>query len=203
MREYQSNSHKSREAATEAAAERRAKKVVTGNVKLKKNDGRKIASMFISEDIRSVKTYVIEEVIVPMIKNGIVEAGKTFIEMIFLGEDRRDRRRSGNLSDRVSYRRYYDDRNSGTSHRVSSSSSQFEYRDPIFDNRGDAERVLLELKGIRDDYGIVKVGDMYDLMGEVAPHTAFDYGWTDLSRAEIRRCREGYEIILPKAMAID
>lgn len=202
MREYKSNSHKSREIATETEHEKRAKKVVTGDVVIKKNEGRKIANMFISEDIRTVKTYVIEEVIVPMIRNGIVEAGKTFIEMMFLGSDRSEKRRTS-LSDRVSYRRYYDDRNSLRYDEPVSTSDKFDYRDIVLKNRVDAERVILDMKGILKEYKIVRVGDLYDLVDETPPHTAFDYGWTDLSRAAIKPVRNGYMIILPKAMPID
>lgn len=202
MREYKSNSHKSREIATEAEHEKRAKKVVTGDVVIKKNEGRKIANMFISEDIRTVKTYVIEEVIVPMIRNGIVEAGKTFIEMMFLGSDRSEKRRTS-LGDRVSYRRYYDDRNSLRYDEPVSTSDKFDYRDIVLKNRVDAERVILDMKGILKEYKIVRVGDLYDLVDEAPPHTAFDYGWTDLSRAAIKPVRNGYMIILPKAMPID
>lgn len=202
MREYQSNSHKSKELATEAVTERRAKKVVTGTVKTKKNEGRKIANMFISEDINSVKTYVVEEVIIPMIKNGIVEAGKTFIEMIFLGSERGERRRT-TLGDRVSYRRYYDDRNSIRYDPSPIVSNKFDYKDIVLENRGDAESVLLEMRAIIKEYGIVKVGDLYDLIDEPAPHTAFNYGWTDLSRAAVKPVKDGYMLILPRAMAID
>lgn len=202
MREYQSNSHKSRELATEVETEKRAKKVVTGDVAIKKNEGRKIVSMFVSEDVHSVKNYVVEEVIVPMIKNGIVEAAKTFIEMIFLGSDKTERRRTS-LGDRVSYRRYYDDRNSIRYEDPVSSSNKFDYRDIVLKKRVDAERVILEMKGILKGYGIVRIGDLYDLVDENPPHTAFDYGWTDLSRAAVKPVRDGYMIVLPKAMPID
>lgn len=202
MREYQSNSHKSRELATEVETEKRAKKVVTGDVAIKKNEGRKVVSMFVSEDVHSVKNYVVEEVIVPMIKNGIVEAAKTFIEMIFLGSDKTERRRTS-LGDRVSYRRYYDDRNSIRYEDPVSSSNKFDYRDIVLKKRVDAERVILEMKGILKGYGIVRIGDLYDLVDETPPHTAFDYGWTDLSRAAVKPVRDGYMIVLPKAMPID
>lgn len=204
MREYQSNSHKSRELTTETSAEKRAKKVVTGTVKIKKNEGRKIANMFISEDINSVRSYVIEEVIIPMIKNGIVEAGKTFIEMIFFGSDRGSDRRATGLSDRVSYRRFYDDRNNVRYESSPVISNKFDYKDIVLSSERDARNVLLEMKGILKTYGLVRIGDLYDILGdESVPHTAFDYGWTDLSHTEIRRVRDGYLLVLPKAMDIN
>ena len=54
-----------------------------------------------------------------------------------------------------------------------------------------------------DQYGVVKVADMYDAAGLTAPFTANKYGWTSLRNAETVRVRDGYIIKLPKAMPLD
>ena len=51
--DYQSNSHRSKELPAETTtekAEKRVEKVVKGKVKTKRNEGRKLANIFISED---------------------------------------------------------------------------------------------------------------------------------------------------------
>ena len=68
MTEYQSNSHKSKEARTEVPRETRVQKVVSGKVTTKKNDGRKFADIFVSEDVSNVKSYLFMDVLVPAIK---------------------------------------------------------------------------------------------------------------------------------------
>ena len=47
MKDYQPNSHRSKE---EASKEKKIEKVVNGKVKTRKNEGRKLANMFSSED---------------------------------------------------------------------------------------------------------------------------------------------------------
>ena len=49
MAEYQSNSHKSKEEVA-TTGEKRVKKVVSGNVRTKKNEGRRLMNLFVSED---------------------------------------------------------------------------------------------------------------------------------------------------------
>ena len=88
MAEYQSNSHKSKAERAEiakAAEEKKVKKVVSGKVKTKKNDGRKLASMFISEDAADVKSYVIMDVLIPAIKKAISDIVTDGIDMILYG----------------------------------------------------------------------------------------------------------------------
>ena len=199
MQEYVSNSHKSKQ---EAAAEEKKeiKKVVSGKVKTKKNDGRKFANIFISEDAANVKSYVFMDVLVPAIKKAVVDIVTDGINMVFYGDTNgggRSKNRSGN---KVSYRAYYDDdrrdrRDSGT--RVG---NRFDYDDLIFDSRGEAEAVLSQMDEVIDRYDFVTVADMYDMADLTAPYTANKYGWDNLRNAEVIRERGGgYIIKLPKA----
>ena len=50
---------------------------------------------------------------------------------------------------------------------------------------------------------MVTVADMYDMADVPAPFTSSKYGWTNISRAETKRVRDGYILELPKAMPID
>lgn len=203
MREYQPNSHKSKEeaAVAETNKERKVRKVVSGNVKTKKNDKRKLANIFISDEAANVKSYVFMDVLVPAIKKAISDIVTDGIDMILYGESRDRKRKS---SDKVSYRNYYDDRrgdrrDSG----YRSGSGRFDYDDLVFDTRGEAEAVREEMLDVIDRYGFVTVADMYDMADLSAPYTSSKYGWTNIRTAEVVRVRNGYILKLPKAMPID
>lgn len=202
MREYQPNSHKSKEeaAATETNKERKVRKVVSGNVKTKKNDKRKLANIFISDEAANVKSYVFMDVLVPAIKKAISDIVTDGIDMILYGESRDRKRKS---SDKVSYRNYYDDRRGERRDSGYRSGSRFDYDDLVFDTRGEAEAVREEMLDVIDRYGFVTVADMYDMADLSAPYTSSKYGWTNIRTAEVVRVRNGYILKLPKAMPID
>ena len=54
-----------------------------------------------------------------------------------------------------------------------------------------------------DVYGIVSVGDYYDLVGIQGDYTSENYGWTNIRNAQVVRVREGYMIKLPIALPIN
>ena len=202
MREYQPNSRKSKEEVTTNAAskEKRVQKVVSGKVKTKSNEGRKLASMFISEDATNVKSYVVMDVLVPAIKKAISDIVTDGIDMILYGGNHGSKHKSGN---KISYRNYYDDKRDdrrGDSYR---SRGRFDYDDLVFDSRGECEAVREQMVDVIETYGFVTVADMYDMADLPAPYTSSKYGWTNIRTAETVRVRDGYVLKLPKAMPID
>lgn len=204
MTEYQSNSHKSKEGRAEATREKRVQKVVSGKVTTKKNDGRKLANIFVSEDVSNVKTYIFMDVLVPAIKKLISDVARDGVDMLLYGRTGGSGKRSS--SSNVSYRKYYDDRRDDRYSGSSNNRNRFDYDDLGFERRGDAEVVLDHLQAIADEYGIARVADLYDLADVTAPYTSNRYGWTKeaLRNVHANRSRDGkYVLDLPKAMQID
>ena len=71
---YTPNSHKYKEQQNASPTEeKKVTKVVNGPVKTKRNDVRKLADIFISEDISNVKSYIFMDVLVPAIKKAIYD----------------------------------------------------------------------------------------------------------------------------------
>lgn len=209
MSNYQSNSHKSKALQNETPREKRVEKVVKGKVKTKKNEGRKLANIFISEDAANVKSYVFMDVLVPAIKKAVSDIVRDGIDMILYGEtDHRDRRRRNSRSDRVSFRDYdrdYDRARDRDRDRRSSR-NRFDYDDITFETRGEAELVRDRMLDVADEYGMVTVADMYDMADISVPYTAANYGWmkSALDYIEIKRTRDGeYVLKMRKAMPID
>ena len=203
--EYKPNSHKYK--AEQAAkrneqSEKKIEKVVSGTAKTKKkSEISKIKDIFISEDASNVKSYVLMEVLIPAMKKAVSDIVTNGIDMILYGEEGGSRRRAP--SERVSYRRYYDQRDDRSIDRVRTRTG-YSYDDIIVANRGEAEEVLSRMDELIDQYGVVSVGDLYDLVGITGNYTDQKYGWTNIRTAEPQRLRDGgYMLKLPKALPID
>lgn len=196
------NSHryKAEQKAKTDDREKKVEKVVTGKVITKKKSGlRKFADEFISDDAKNVKSYVLGEVLIPAIKKAISDIVTDGIDMILYGESRRGGRRS--TADKVSYRSYSD--YSRPRETRAATTSRYSYDDIILATRGEAEDVLARMDELMDTYGLVRVADLYDLVGITGDYTDNKYGWTSIRTAEIVRVREGYAIKMPRAIPID
>ena len=202
---YTPNSHKYKEEQKNAAPEeKRVQKVVKGPVKTKTNEVRKFADIFISEDIANVKNYIFMDVLVPAIKKAIYDIVTNGIDMFLYGGTGKGK--SSPSGAKVSYRNYYDQKNTNSGYRGSESArnqSGFDYDDLEFENRGDAEAVIAQMHGAIGRYGFVTVADLYDMVDLPTPYTSQKYGWMDVSSAEVIRFRGKYRLRLPRAVPID
>lgn len=199
------NSHAHREAAkTQKPPEKRANKVVRGPVKTKKNEIRKFTDIFIAEDINQVKEYLVHDVLIPAVKNTFYDVIVGGLKMSLFGG------RGGGLSghraaaDKVSYRDYSRDSRDDDYRRHSSSRERtvFDYDDIVLATRGEAELVLDRMDEIMEEYSVVRVADLYDLVGVSGPHTANNYGWTNIRNAKVVPVRDGFVIRMPKALPL-
>lgn len=201
---YTPNSHKYKEQQNASPTEeKKVTKVVNGPVKTKRNDVRKLADIFISEDISNVKSYIFMDVLVPAIKKAIYDIVTNGIDMFLYGGSGKGRNNQPGV--KVSYRNYYEQKNNG-GYRASDNARQsnaFDYDDIVFNNRGEAEAALQQMKDIVARYGIVTVNDLYEMTPLSAPYTSQKYGWMDVSNVDIVRVRDGYILKLPRAVPID
>lgn len=197
MEQYTPNSYKYKEEQRKKATEeKKIDKVVTGKVRTKKKN--KIKDVFIAEDAANVKSYVFLDVLVPAIKKAFSDIVKDGIDMILYGSTNRNRKSSAS-GNYISYNEYSNKENRYVSSN-SRASSVYNFDDLIYESRGEAEVVLDRMIDIIDTYDFVSVMDMYELSDMSAPYTANNYGWTNLSTADIRRVSGGgWMLLLPKA----
>lgn len=199
---YPANSNASKQEVKAVPEEKRATKVVKGNVRTKPNEVRKLADVFISEDINNVKSYILMDVLVPAIKKAVADIVTNGVEMILYGST--SNRRNSSSGSKVSYRNYYDSRDDRRDDRGGSRTrSGLDYDDFVFDSRGEAEAVLSQMGDIIERFKYVTVADLYDMVDKVPPFTANKYGWTSIRNADVVRDRDGYRLKLPRAMQID
>ena len=209
IQDYPPNSHKYKEEQKRLVEQKNEKrvteKVITGTVKRKKKGlFDKFMDNIISEDAPSVKSYIFGDVLIPAIKKAISDIVTDGIDIILYGESKRGRGRS--TADRVSYRNYYDGGSYNRpqmNERRSLMAGQYSYDDIILPTRGEAEDVLARMDELMDTYGLVRVADLYDLVGITGNYTDNKYGWTNITRAEIVRTRDGFMIKMPRAVPID
>lgn len=196
------NSNKSRaeKKQQQKTDEKRAEKVVHGKVKTKKNEIRKLTDVFISEDVANVKSYILLDVLVPSIKKAIYDIVVNSLDMSLFGGRGGGSKRSG--ADKISYRDYSDISRRDDRHSGRGRSSIYSYDDIVLETRGEAEAVLSRMDEIMEEYGTVRVADLYDLVGVTGEYTDNKYGWTNIRNAKITRVRDGYVIEMPRAVSI-
>lgn len=198
MGEYKSNSHKSKKRQNEPIPEKKVEKVISGSAKSKKKSGlQKITNVFVPEDVDDVKSYIFEDIVVPAVKDIILDAVKAVLGV------NGSSRGKGSTASKVSYRKYYDDRERRNYAGSTRTRTGYEYDDIIIENRGEAEDVLSRMDELISTYGLVSVADFYDLVGISGNYTDNKYGWTDIRSASVVRVRDGYMIKLPKALPLD
>ena len=180
--------------------EKKFEKVTTGKVVTKeKNDIQKVASMFIAEDLKTVRDHIIKDVAVPKLQDFFADLMIATINMIFHGDDRpRNNYNNYAQPSRVSYNRY-----SNQNSQQRPANAQINYQDVIFSSRGDADEVLGQMNDAVATYGSVSVADFYDLVGMTSNYTDNKYGWYGLNTAYIQPVSGGYIIRLPKPVALN
>lgn len=195
MENYQSNSHKARE------EKKKLEKVVTGKVKVrKKSEFRKLADVFVPEDINELKTHLLIDVIIPKLKSVLADIGRSAIDVILYGEESADSRRYSSLP-KISYSKYSKD-NSRT-YGQKRSRMGYEFEEASVESRGEAEEILMRMEEMIDTYGLVSIADYHDLLGLRGQYTDNKYGWTSLRNASVVRVSDGYMIRFPKAFPLD
>lgn len=198
MNNFEPNSHKHKE------ENKKVEKVVKGKVKTKKkNEFQKLAGSIISEDAKTVKSYILMDVLIPSIKDAIEDIVINGVRMILRGETGARSKSSSSGLSRISYNKAYDSRN-GRDHSPARRTVGYNLDDIVLETRGEAEEVLSHMDDLIETYGIVSVADLYDLIGYTnGSYNDNKWGWTNIRTAEPVRVRDGYLLKLPKVCPID
>ena len=177
------NSHRYKaEQQAKLSEEKKVSKVTSGRVRTKKkSEIAKMKDSIISPEASGMQSYIFGSVLIPAVKKLMSDIVKDGIDILLYGDTRRSSRDRDDRERRRESRYAYD------------------YKELIFDNRSDAKEVLDTLLDILDTYDSVSVGDLYDAVGMSHNYTDNDYGWTNLSSAEVVCIRGDYMLRLPKA----
>lgn len=203
--EYKPNSNKSKEEAGQKE-KKEINKVTKGKVIQKKATlGKKIADIFIAEDISEVKSHIFWDVVVPKIKDGICDILINSIQSLFGGGG--PRRGSGTSSVNYGGVSSYKSYNRVNQYPVTSTDRRysFEYDDIILTDKSEAEEKLSTLEDMISNYGQASIMDLYDILGLKMDYTQDKYGWrrNSIGCFGIEHVREGYLLKLPKVVPLD
>lgn len=199
------NSHKYHESQAQKEERDKLEPVVKkdGIVSTKKPLSRKFADTFLKEDTDDIKSYILFEVIIPGIKNTVLD----ILEMAFFGTVSGKKRGGKKDDDREDYRSYYGrsnsfkredrrDRDKSRSRR----DDKVDYRNIVLLNRDETEEVIDHLHKRIKKYGEVSIAELLDLIGEERiPPNDNNWGWRDERDIGIRRVSRGYLIDVAEA----
>lgn len=190
---YKSNSYRSKAEAEEKKAN---EKVIKGSAKIhQKTTGEKLKETLFGEGVDNVGDYVVFDVIIPTLKEMVVNSVSDGINMLLFGETKRGRSSSRNSrSGYVQYESYSRNRDRDSGRRA-----QFDFSDIEFETRADAIDVLDAIEDTISMYDVASVSDLYEFAGITPRPTDNNYGWTSVNTAEILMKRNGsYILSMPR-----
>lgn len=208
MPDYPSNSHSSKN-----QKEKHITPVVNGEVETRKKPlTKKFAETMFNTDVKSVKTHLVQDILIPSIQDFIFNGLHDLIDTIFKdGESVSRSYRGSSKASNTPYEKYFYKTSNSSSTAKSESyesiSSPYDVYEQVFSDSGTADRVLEEMRSIISEFGVVTLNDYYELIGktsELGSGTDADFGWRNLDRARIttvrgrRRGEKGYVINLPR-----
>lgn len=180
--------------------------VLTGEVTDKpKGIGSKFKNIFLGGDAKQAATYVAADVLLPALRDMIVDMTRSGIEKLVYGESRSGRRRPIEARSRIQYSAFSHMRDPRETSRVhlpdqaprTRRLERAEANDLLLTEKADAETVVERLIDIIDTYEVASVADLNELLGRPSSHVDNKWGWTSLGKVEIRQVREGYLVDLP------
>lgn len=188
--------------------EKEVKPVIKGEVKEKKRSSiSKLGKILIGGSLSETVSYLRKDVLVPKLKETIVEAVDKGTDMLVYGEEapaKNNRKKGIGMFEKVSY-----NATSAPKRRniESSSKKTRDFRDLVFETKEDAQNVLDSMLALIEEYDEVSINDLYDLVNRSGNFTDNKYGWTNLSSAKIVRVRSegevGWMLDLPPAIYLN
>lgn len=214
MESFPSNSQASRKypvsrSEDQPREEVKVDKMVTGRVvRRKKSLGSRLKETFLGGESNDVFSFVALDIIVPAIKDVIVEAFVQGIERALYGESRSSGRRPSARSSYTNYNRMSSDRHRfgirDEPRQISRRSrEQHQFDDIVLDSRLEGEEVLDALEERLNKYGSASVSDLYDFVGVTSDYTDGRYGWKNLRSAKVVKVRDGYLLDLPQPEVLE
>ena len=165
---------------------------------------RKIGDILINQTDGNISDYVINQVIVPAVKNMWADALISVIELIF-----GTRRPRSNGTTKTNYTVYSNPNNKPAQsslqepERYTFVAAKQDFKEVIFDERWQAEDVVDKMTSAIMEYGTTSIADYYELVGLPINFTDYKYGWTNLANAAIERVGGGYLLKLPPTVKLD
>lgn len=179
------------------------KVVKTDAVEKPRTLGRRFKDVFFGGEFSGAAKYITADVLLPALRNLVVDASTKGIERIIYGEAAP--RRRPEYRPRTQYNSPISHRREDPRDRVylpdqpahNYRANRREANDIIIATRDEADLVLETLIEITQSYDVASLADLYELVGLPSSHTDNKWGWTHLGSASVRQVRDGYLLDLP------
>ena len=195
------NNYTKKKPAANVEEKKHLDKVVTGKVSIKKkSEGRKILEKIFPSAGSDLKTTLMDDVIFPMLKNGLWEAvGR----ILWPNGDGPVRSSSFGGGTRINYSGF--SKPQARQHYIPAGSTVgFDYDRIAFETRGDAEAVLMALDENIDAYGFATVGAFYEAAGVTTNNAQVEkFCWRSIGDAKVAQVGGGWIIRMPRPMPLD
>lgn len=212
--QLQGNTHRD-QAARKAASEQdktetpreSLDKVVTGVVVTRKTPWwKRAAKSMVAEDAPSVGDHVLNNVVLPAIRVAIAESVMQATNHILFG-GRMPRNTGFGLQQQARNPGYHTrfDRAQPQQQGVSFTQRQqstMQFEDVVFPSRIEAISVVETMMQRVAEFGTVTVADFYDYCGTTGSYAARNWGWVDLSTADVKQTRGGWLLLLPDPIVL-
>lgn len=198
---YAGNSN--RDKAPDETPAKKVEKIVEGKVvQRKKSLGRRLAENFKGEDAGSVGTYVVEQVLVPRIKDLVFDIIESAVRRALFGDSAKGyTSRSGTGK---GYTPYNTIASSAISKQAPASQQQVrsdEFGEIVVETRGEAQEVMDKISNLIETYGMACVSDLKAAVGLTPSITDERFGWLGMGGTDIRRvggASPGYLLVFPR-----
>lgn len=187
--------------------------------KLRKSTGRQFLDSFITHDFSIVRDYLFNDILIPAVKDTIVDTICSAVNMIFKGSPGKggSSSRRWNMGGRTDYGNIYRTTDTGYYRKEEKSydnpiarRSSMDYLDIPFPDRPTAETILEDMREVLEHYPCISITEYYEIirqrtnlkLDDGRNWTLSDYGWTDLSDVIVTWSHGAWIIALPKAVPI-
>lgn len=203
MTEFPPNSKTAKAGSKEP---KQLEKVASVNAKRRRKPlGSRFRETFVQGDAKSAGGYVVQTVVVPMIRDLMYEAAQSLLQKMIFGETRNRQTPPSGMFGRVDYTQMTNPTRAGQQAKTTSSQARarHSFDELVLDSRQGAEEVIDRMMDVLSQWEVVTVADLYTLVGFEAAHTDYKWGWTDLRGASVSRTRNGgYLLDLPQPKAL-
>lgn len=214
LEDIKPNSYKSKETPVKEAP--KATPIVNKSaiVSTKKPLGQRFKDAFIAEDIADVRSWLIQDVLIPGAKNTILD----MLSMVFFSKSGGRSassysfyRPKGYGYSGASYAPYYQSQYNGQAHSgiqrqdrsYVSHNAKVDYREVVLERRDDAQRVVDEMRGRIMEFGQVSIAEMLDFMEITSSYVDNNWGWTNPNCIGIKRMANGWLIDVAEAEPLE
>lgn len=173
--------------------------------KTKKSFGRRLADAFIGKDVGNVGEYILFTATIPVLKRIICDIGRDLPQMILFGKTMNTPYASQSSVypyNRVTVSSYQQPKINMYGQPV-----QPQVNSVMFDDISSPDVSALEtlreemIEHIRT-YGKISIATVNEMIRAPISPTDNNWGWTSLTSSDIRQSRDGYTLVMPKAISL-